>query len=189
MMCANMPYRDANRLIMIGDLSTLDQCKQNLQRDCPTLTFPTGWRQGEDCTKIDINFIKIHDFEVDKVVGNEITGSQYFDEIKILDTNWRQNNNSLQNTCRSITAFTQDARLQNDKCVKTNIQCKNTALRAGRHIYNCRNDCVQTVQETIIQNINIDVTNTGNCINNLYCFSGECEQVQFEASGVDSSNA
>ena len=44
------------------------------------------------------------------------------------------------------------------------------------------------MQETIIQNINIDVTNTGNCINNLYCFGGECEQVQFEASGVESSN-
>ena len=188
LMCTNLPYRNANRQIMVRDLTTLDQCRERLELNCPTLTFPTGWEAGEDCTKINDDFIKVHDSQVDKVVNNTISTRQYIDEITILDTNWRENNNFLQTTCSSITQFTRDIRSQNSKCSETNSECKDTAVRAARHIFNCRNTCEKTMQEIIIQNINIDVTNTGNCINNLYCFGGECEQVQFEASGVESSN-
>merc|ERR1719317_453139 len=188
LMCPNIPYRDANKQIMQHDLTTLDQCRQKLELNCPTLTFPTGWEDDGDCTKINDNFIKVHDRQVDQVVDNSISTRQYINEITKLDTKWSENDNSLQTTCSSITQFTRDIRSQASECVDTNTQCKDTAVRAGRHIFNCRNTCKKTMQEIIIQNINIDVTNTGNCINNLYCFGGECEQVQFQANGVSSSN-
>ena len=71
-------------------------------------------------------------------------------------------------------------------------KCNKAVQRTPSHLFNCLGSC--NMDQTIVQNINIDVANYGSCIVNNFC-TGEgstctVEQNQFEVNGnvVNSNN-
>merc|ERR1719320_917124 len=180
--CPNVDYRVANLKEITKDLETLKECKKDLKDNCPHRELPSGWKEGEPCTKIDEDYLKPHDDAVDKAVQNPTTNAvEYLKTAIQMNKDWVDNN--LSDTCGSITDFNKNITKDNRKCVNTNIKCKEAASSAGAHILECSASCDKKREWVIINNVRIDILNIGSCINNQVCTSGSCQQVQFGGGG------
>merc|ERR1719317_689203 len=170
--CPNVDYRVAN----------LKEITKDLEDNCPHRELPSGWKEGEPCTKIDEDYLKPHDDAVDKAVQNPTTNAvEYLKTAIQMNKDWVDNN--LSDICGSITDFNKNITKDNRKCVNTNIKCKEAASSAGAHILECSASCDKKREWVIINNVRIDILNIGSCINNQVCTSGSCQQVQFGGGG------
>ena len=138
-MCSNKTYKDENKRQISKDLKTLESCKQDLEKYCvENKTLPDGWRSGQNCSQIGTNYTTQFDNAVKKLRDENGNQTENLNDIISLHDSWRNESKR----CRNIKEYEEKLKKKNSECVAVSADCKNAALRAGEHIFNCKNKVV-----------------------------------------------